>query len=427
MKIFIKTILLLMLSLWVVPTLGKANGQAETKNTLSFQEVLQRILQQNPRLPIIHYELGAKEGTITQESLRLNPELTIELENLAGSGLYSGLKEMESTIQVGQTIVLGHKRQKKIHAAQLDKTLSLRDRDILLANLMAEAQKRFIALQVLQEKLALRQEMIVLADSFQKKIATRIEAGRTSQAELPQAEMVVLRHQMAFKQLLGDMSMARLRLAVLWGSNHPDFERVEGFTNQELTMPKLEIYQQNMHLNPDLVRLSAETDYKKSLLTVAQAGKIPDLTLNAGFRHLNGPQHTAFTVGASIPMPFFNRNQGEITTASYLLKKAEAEQQVTTLETENEVQALYETLKSTYLTAEMLKTTLLPKAAEAITITTTGYEMGKLSYINVLDALRMQLEVREEYLQTVTLFHQLTTDLERLAGITKTTAPAPEK
>lgn len=385
-------------------------------SSLTFQQVVDRILSHNPHLVNFQYELNAKDGLILQESLRLNPEISLEFENFGIFGEFSGIKELESTLQVGQTILLGHKREKRVQTAKLDKILALRDQDIHRANLLTEARKRFIDIQILQEKITLHQEMLTLAESFKKKILTRIEAGHSSATELPQAEMAVLRQQIMLKQLINDLATAHLRLSILWGNNQPDFENVEKIAHTPLFLPAIETFQQNLHQNPDILRLTAETDYKKSLLTVAQANKIPDLTLNAGFRHLNGPGGAAFTIGASLPIPLANKNQGEIAAAFYLLKKAEGDVQTNTLENKNEIEILYRNLKSTFENAQLLTTIILPKASETIQLTTTGYEMGKLPYLNVMEAFHTQLEVREEYLDTLGQFSQITADLERLSG-----------
>jgi len=386
---------------------------------LTLSQVINRVLQKNPGLLAYNWEIKAKDGIIRQESLLPNPEIEIEIENFAGSGEINGFSRAETTIQVGQTIMLGGKRKKRMRAAALDKTISYRDYDRKLVELVSETKKRFVETLYIQKKLELRKEMFELSEKFVNKIAVRIEAGRTSPAELSRATVDLLRNILALKQLKKEQAASKLRLAALWGSTKPGFERVEGELEIYSFFPKLDVLEARLSQNADLIRMSSEIDYRKSLLIVEKSYKIPDPTIIGGVRKLNEPGSTAFTFSFSIPIPIFNRNQGKVKTAYYLLKKAESNYQAVEIELLNELKVLYEMLKLIHDNAWMLKTEILPKALETFTVISKGYELGKFDYLNVLDAYRTQLEVREEYLQTLSRYWYLIADIERLTGSNK--------
>ncbi|MGD2085627.1 MAG: TolC family protein [Candidatus Aminicenantes bacterium] len=383
---------------------------------LTFSQAIKQVLQKNPELLASNWEIKAKDGIIQQESLLPNPEIEIEMENFAGSAENKGFKQAETTVQVSQSIWLGGKRKKKMQAATLDKTLSYRDYDRKLAELMFETKVRFVETLYIQKKLELRKEMIELSETFSQQIAVRIEAGRTSPAELTRATVALLKNIMALKQLEKELSASKLRLAALWGSTKPDFERVEGELEIFSSLPKLDVLEVRLSQNPSLIRLSAEIDYRKSLLRLEKSFKIPDPTITGGFRRFNESGSTAFTFNVSIPIPILNRNQGSVKTAHYLLKKAESNHHALEIELANELKVRYEMLKITYDNAMMLKMSILPKALETFKIISNGYELGKFDYLNVLDALRTQLEVRQEYLQAISCYWNLMAGIEHLTG-----------
>jgi len=388
-----------------------------SKKSLSLSEAIQRVLKKNPGLLVLQWEIQAKDGLIHQESLLPNPEIEVELENFSGSAETKGFSRAETTVQIGQPILLGGKRKKRIWAATLDKTLSYHDYDRELADLILETKKRFVETMYIQERLALRKEMIQLAEQFLKKISVRVEAGRTSPAELSRAEISLLRNRIVLEQLQKKLSASRQRLGALWGSISPDFKKVKGEMEILSLLPKLNELESRLPQNVDLLRLSADIDYRKSLVILEKAYKIPDLFIAGGIRHLNESKSNAFTFNFSIPIPIFNRNQGRIKTAHYLLKKAESRQKAGWVMFLNELKAQYEMLKTNYNNTLRLKMTILPKAFETFEIIVKGYELGKFNYLNVLDAYRTQLEVREEYLQTLFRYWVLMADIERLTGV----------
>ena len=56
--------------------------------------------------------------------MRPNPEISLEVDNIAGSGAFSGLSATEYTLAVGQRIELGGKRGARIEAAQAQAQLA---------------------------------------------------------------------------------------------------------------------------------------------------------------------------------------------------------------------------------------------------------------------------------------------------------------
>src|SRR6187402_471561 len=76
-------------------------------------EALQNTLENSPQLAVYPYEQRAAEARALQAGLRPNPELEMEVENVAGSGDYSGTQNAEYTLTLSQVIELGDKRQSR--------------------------------------------------------------------------------------------------------------------------------------------------------------------------------------------------------------------------------------------------------------------------------------------------------------------------
>jgi cobalt-zinc-cadmium efflux system outer membrane protein len=68
--------------------------------------------------------------------------------------------------------------------------------------------------------------------------------------------------------------------------------------------------------------------------------------------------------------------------------------------------------------ASRLKTDVLPAAHEALNAMTRGYELGKFSLLDVLDAQRTLFQGQSQYVQALTDAHLAYADIGRLVGTT---------
>jgi len=386
--------------------------------TLTLSQAIRKVLKSNPELAPYDWEIKAKEALIYQESRRPNPEVEVEVENFAGSNETKGFDGAEYTFLVSQEILLGGKRKKRIDTATLEKSLSQRDLDIKKADLLLETKKRFLTILFLQEKLKLRQEMLKLGKQLIEKIEARIVAGRTSSAELTRAQVSLARETMEQTKLEQEISVARFHLAALWGSSKPGFLRVAGDLTDGVDVPLPEYNQLHPGLeeNSQIKRLASEAELLRSTVRLEEAARVPDVTVAGGIRRMNDAHSTAFVFNISLPVPIFNKNKGNIQSARYFTRKAEAELQATRTVLSSRLNLLLEQLKLSAKHAEMLKTTVMPKAKETYELISKGYGQGKYDYLEVLEAYRTQLEVQQEYLEAVFQFRQIKADIQRLTA-----------
>jgi cobalt-zinc-cadmium efflux system outer membrane protein len=395
-------------------TPAPASGQETPAVSLTLEQAIQRVLKQNPELAAYTWDIKAKQGTVEQESRRPNPELELEIENVAGTNETRGLKGAEYTVLVSQALQLAGKRQKRAASANLDKTLSHKELAIKKADLVWHTRKQFLETLYLQEKFKVRRGMKKLAEQFRDKVSIRILAGRTSQAELSRAEVAVHRSQMALDQLKDELDVSRRKLAALWGSTTPGFETVTGHLEPDPSPIPLDTLAKALENNKDMSLLAADIQYRASLLTLEQANRKPDLTVSGGIRRLNDAHSTAFTFSVSLPIPLFDKNRGNIKTAGYLLEKAKAYKKAAKVNLLNRLNVLHGRMTTTLRNAKTLKTIIIPKALETYRVMLKGYSEGKFTYLDVLDAFGTGLEVMEEYQHTVYEYHQLKVDIQRL-------------
>jgi cobalt-zinc-cadmium efflux system outer membrane protein len=121
-------------------------------------------------------------------------------------------------------------------------------------------------------------------------------------------------------------------------------------------------------------------------------------------------------LGFSLPLPLWNRNQGNIRAARERIDRAGAERAAVAAELMTELTEGYENLERARAAIDILRANVLPGAEEALKATTEGFEAGRFSYLDVLEARRTTGAARTQYLQAITDYHKALHVVEALTA-----------
>jgi cobalt-zinc-cadmium efflux system outer membrane protein len=121
-------------------------------------------------------------------------------------------------------------------------------------------------------------------------------------------------------------------------------------------------------------------------------------------------------VGVSIPLPLFNRNEDALRAALRRTDQAGDELAATQVETAAALTAArtrYEAARNDVL---LLRRDVLPNAQTAYEQTLKGFEYGKFSFLDVLDAQRTWFQAQTRQWDSLEGAWRAWADIERLAG-----------
>ncbi len=390
-----------------------AKEQARS-DTLSLSGAIQRALEQNPQLKVFYTQVKAREARTWQESLLPNPELDIEVENFAGTGPYTAFKSTESTITIGQPIVLGGKIDKRTRIAAAESDIALLQYEIQRLEVVTRVRNDFTQMLRAQRRLELERKLLELSRSFKKNVDRLVQSGRLSRAESARAQVELSNRQVALQQSLRQLNNARRRLAAAWGAKSPDFKFVKGdFITLEAALNTDEIWQK-LRNSPLVIRQQAVMERQKTETELAEALAIPDPIIRLGYRKLNESGDQAFVTGVSIPLPVFDRNQGGRQEA--VLRQLQSAEELETLKNDlnTEIGVRLETIQNISNEIEIMKNTILPQASKAYEIIYENYQRGKYAIIDVLDAQRQLFNAEGRYID---LLAELNIQIIGLEGV----------
>ena len=453
---------------------GEDTSPAQEGEGLTLRAALVRAEQENPELAAFPWEQKAAEARVMQARLRPNPELTIEVENLriggapsdssrehtldlefdGGLTLVPGLgrgrdtdrtgawQGTEITLSLAQVVLLGGKRARRIAHAEQEVHAAGMGYELLRTQVLAGAAEAFVEALAAQEALGLAHTLIALARATEEKVGLQTEAGKAPPLEEKHIRIERLMAEQDARELEGELATARLALAAFWGADQADFGPLLGDLESLQELPPLTELQEQAMAHPEVQVWAAEVETYRALHALERALAVPDLTVGLGFRSTGVEERTrgsgwnlstggagfsrssstgwgrseSLSIGLSIPLPLFDRNQGAILEAEYLQSKSKAEERAAAARVRNTIAQLHGALETARAGVRQLEQEILPLADEALSVAREMYQGGGLELLEVLEAERSVVEARQRRIALLAAWHQARVALESYLG-----------
>lgn len=398
-----------------------ASAQEAAPPPLSLGDALRRAAAQNPTLAAQGYAERAAEALIEQAGLRPNPTLDVGLENVLGTGRTQGVRSLETTVQASQTFERGGKRENRVALAGREREVAAKEFAVRRAEILTDSAHAYIAVLAAQQRLALAAEPLKLARETVTAVEVRVNAGVASPAETARARAALAAAQADYARAEASLLTARAVLAATWGGVPADVSGVAGTLQIPDALPSEAAFLAKLATHPRLELQQALIAGRRAVLQLQQAQATQDVTASGGLRFLRDGTDAAFVAGFSVPIPYRNKNQGNIRAARENL--AGAEQSVRAVEVELHVAftAAWQDLTAAHLAAQNLRRIALPATEEAYAVVRRAYEQGQLPLIDVLDAQRALVALGRELLDAEAAYAAA---LARAEALTDVSFPA---
>ena len=164
--------------------------------------------------------------------------------------------------------------------------------------------------------------------------------------------------------------------------------------------------------SPQLAGARAGVARAEAALSRECAGRIPNVDLQAGVQYDNATRDTFASVQVGVPIPIYNRNQGNIARAQAELTAARHEVQRVRLALEQRLAAVFEQYATAHQGVEKYNHDILPNAEESLKLVSAGYRQGEFSYLVLLTAQRTYFQTHVAYLDALRDLRVATATLE---------------
>jgi cobalt-zinc-cadmium efflux system outer membrane protein len=322
----------------LVSTISFANAAETDTLTLNLSQTEELFIRNNFDLLLQQSQTDKAKAELITAKLFNNPELNYEnlfynhetkrfFETSFATGQYNA--------QVSQLIKLAGKRNKSIRVATSGIKLAEYEYFDLLRTLRFELRTTFFKVFYLQQSLKAYHQQVQALQQLLKATEQQYKAGNTASKDVLRIKSLLYKLQTEYNNLKDDLEdfQSDLKLLIYVDAGQhlnlilPEDDVKDDKINERSYIQLLDSAKVN---RADIHLAQANIEYASANLKLQRAMAIPDVALSLSY-DLKGNYPEKYTgIGISIPIPLFNRNQGEIKKAqletdagNLLLKKQE--------------------------------------------------------------------------------------------------------
>lgn len=401
MAISVRT-LLGAVALWGVAAVAQAQ-------TLTLDAALQTAFANNPDLAAAQWDIDIAEGGRQQAGLIPNPVASWDAEDTRRD-------TRTTTIKLSQTLELGGKRGARIDVATRAQDAAALTLEQRRNTLRAEVIDSYYGALRAQERLDLAQRSMALAERGLVVANGRVSAGKSSPVEATRAQVQLSEIRLELNRAQMGLTDAYRRLAASTGSASTDFRAVATQPQSTPSLPPASQLLARLEQTAELRLAELQILQNEASVGLEKAQRIPDLDVSIGSQYDASVRERVNLVGVSMPIPLFNRNQGNVLAVSRRADQARDLRNAAELRLRTEIRQALDLWHTANTEVRAFNQQILPAAQSAVDSATRGFEMGKFNFLEVLDAQRTLIAARTQYLTATAQATEAWVRIERIYG-----------
>ena len=390
-------------------TLLWAAASAVQAQTLTLDTALQSAFANNPELAAARWEIEIAEGGRQQAGLIPNPVVSWDAEDTRRDS-------RTTTIKLSQTLELGGKRGARVDVATRAQDAAALTLEQRRNGLRADVIDSYYAALRAQERLDLAQRSLALAERGLIVANGRVSAGKSSPVEATRAQVQLSEIRLELNRAQISLTDTYRRLAASTGSATPDFQAVASHSQPTPTLPTAALLLERLEQTAELRLAELQILQNEASVGLEKAQRIPDLDVSIGSQYDASVRERVNVVGVSMPIPLFNRNQGNVLAASRRADQARDLRNAAELRLRTETRQALDLWQTANTEVRAFNQQILPAAQNAVDSATRGFEMGKFNFLDVLDAQRTLIAARTQYLTATAQATDAWVRIERIYG-----------
>jgi outer membrane protein, heavy metal efflux system len=397
---------------------------------ITLDEAIQMALQHNHSLLAARTTIQQSEAEETTANLRPNPTLFADWEYLPlGSpshqnpDLFPNVplhdylnNNTEADIGLSYLFERGKKRQHRLQAA---KDVTAQTRSLVTDNertLAFNVAAQFINVQLAESTLDLAQQNL---KSFQQTVdlsELRFKAGAISEDDHLKIKLQLLQFETDVSQakLARVQALSDLRQLLGYESVRADYDVAGEFDYQPVKGNLEDLQLKALENRPDFRAAQQGVTAANSQYELQKAIGKQDPTFTANYSHVNGIN--AATFYGSIPLPIFNRNQGEIARTRFAITQAQEQQKAASDQVMTDVSDAYEGLRENDQVVTLYRSGYLDVSQKDRDISEYAYKRGAASLFDFLDAERSYRATQLAYRQSLAAYLTAVEQLREAVG-----------
>ncbi|MDO8662953.1 MAG: TolC family protein [Candidatus Omnitrophota bacterium] len=388
--------------------------------SLSLNSLIDECLKNNPQIRAAKYRYEAAKSRVKLLRTLADPKLEYEYDKITAGmdAVMDGKTGPMRTISLSQEIPFPTKLFLRKQSAQKEANAFEQEYKETERRVIKDLKEAFFQIYLNEKKIAVTDENLNLLSQFieiaNKKYAVNkagLQDSLKAQVEYSKLsnQLVLLEQEKAIAQNMLNSLLNRPQ-----GSEAANLEEK---SNKQLGVEEEDILKLTKENRPELKSFremlrKSEIDY-----ALSKQEYLPDIMLKYK-RQINGPSGAwAGSIGATVPLWFFEKQDSFVKEAKANVGVAEAEYKATENMVLAESRSAYVKFEAAKSLVKIYETGVLPQAQAAFETARSGYTADKISFLDLLDSLRTLRDFQMEYFESLANLEITLADLERTVGV----------
>ena len=369
--------------------------------TLSLTDIAPRVRAHHPALKAARLSIDEARGRQLGAGRLSNPTLDTSFQNESRVSPRTTVFGIDQSFPLTKRLSLEKQLTRQLVTAAEHEVRDVERRYIAVARSLA------VKLLALDQQRTLRQQQTALAQKLADFAKDRAKVGELSPLDAAQAQVDGQRLLLEARRLEIEAVSLRGELKPMLGLKPQDTLALSGQL-PSLALPPSQAWQKRADYQLSQTKIEAS----QTEAALAKAKRMPDVS--AGLfasreQQDTTPVHTERTgfVGFrfSIPLPFWNRNQGEIAEKAASAERARLESEALAVQITGEADTARREMEANAGLVSDTRDKLLPLVIEQTSKLEKAYESGQSDLLTVLRAREQRLQLEAAALDAIRDFH----------------------
>ncbi len=388
---------------------------SKPQEALRLEDLEQMALKNNPTIQQASAFVHSAEGQKVQAGLYPNPTLGYAGEEIT---VRRPSDKSQHYLFIEQKIVTAGKLRHSRDIFVQDQVRAEAEQQAQIQRVLNTVRLLYYRVLGTQRLVELRSELTKIAREAVDISEELYNIGQTDRPDALEAGIEAQKAELDFLTARNELQRAWQMLLAVVGDPTLSPTRLVG--DLEAEIPRLDqeaTFGKILRESPEIKITQIRLDRAQAALQRAKVQPIPDVSLRVGLGYdverLEGERAgLSGFVQVGIPIPLFDRNQGNIATASAELSAAKDEIRRVELNLRARLASPFATYLTSLQTVERYRKGILPQAQKAYDLYLKSFQQMAAAYPQVLIAQRTLFQVRTNYVQAVVSLRQSVVEIE---------------
>lgn len=367
---------------------------AFAETTFDLKTLLDKAVAENPSIAVSKAQTAAAAAGITVSRSYYNPDL--EIMTGPSTARHADQREQQNYgIAISQPLDFMSTRASRREYAEQQFNYAEKGIHTTSFDLRNQIKAAYLNVLLRQQITEMLGANLTLLQQVQSRVKRKVEIGEAARYELIKADTEVLATERDFASAQTRIDEAKAILRGMIGNMPDSFEITQQLPTIS-SLPDITELRRSAENNPYLQQLLSARDSAEAKLKLEQALRFPGITLKSDFSQ--DPDINTVRMGVVVPLPVWNRREGQIAQAAAGIEEANANIKQQQLLLRKEIDRAYQLTVIASNQLKVFENGLLQQSQATLSRAEAAYKFGERGILEYLDAQRVNRDVKRDYL-----------------------------